>query len=197
MILASASPRRQLLLKTLISEFTVFPADLDEDALTTADPFVTARSLALAKARYVGSQHPECIVIGGDTVVAVPTDNGFQQLAKPVDAAHAVEMLTTLAGQQHVVTTGIAVVYPGGSESSHGETWVTFRDLSDGEIRDYVATGEPMDKAGAYGIQGNARAFIKQIEGAEDNVIGLPTDQLRALLTVAANRLGFASVPFG
>lgn len=197
MILASASPRRQQLLKTLIPEFTVFPADLDEDALTTADPFETARGLALAKAQHVAKLHPGSLVIGGDTVVAVPTHNGFLQLAKPLNPTHAVEMLQTLAGKRHVVTTGIAVVYPEGAESSHGETWVTFRELAEAEILDYVASGEPLDKAGSYGIQGAARAFITQIDGPEDNVIGLPTDQLRALLTAAADRLGFAPVSFG
>jgi septum formation protein len=196
-ILASASPRRQQLLKNLIPEFMVFPADLDEDALTTADPFETARSLALAKALHVAQLHPGSLVIGGDTVVAIPTHNGFQQLAKPLNPAHAVEMLQTLAGKRHVVTTGIAVVYPEGAESSHGETWVTFRELAEAEIFDYVAGGEPLDKAGSYGIQGAARAFITQIDGPEDNVIGLPTDQLRALLTAAADRLGFAPVSFG
>ena len=197
MILASASPRRQQLLKTLIPEFTVFPADLDEDALTTADPFETARGLALAKAQHVAELRPGSLIIGGDTVVAIPTDSGFQQLAKPLNPAHAVEMLQTLAGKRHVVTTGIAVVYPGGAESSHGETWVTFRELAEAEILDYVASGEPLDKAGSYGIQGAARAFITQIDGPEDNVIGLPTDQLRALLAATADRLGFSSVSFG
>jgi septum formation protein len=181
-ILASASPRRQELLKRLIPEFSVVPAHLDEDALTDPDPVKTARDLAAAKARAVAHEHPDSLVIGGDTVVALPSDGAWTQLTKPVDEEDAVRILSTLSGRTHTVTSGVALVYPGGWSFFAESSEVTFRSLSPAEIRAYIATGDPMDKAGAYGLQGGARDFIAGVKGSVDCVIGLPTERLEEAL---------------
>lgn len=178
-ILASASPRRRWLLETLIPTFTVIPADLDEDALTSADPFATAVTLAREKALAVARANPGAWVIGGDTVVAIPTDAGWEQLAKPTDSEDAVRMLTQLQGRTHTVVTGLALVRGTQIRSEPVLSHVTFRPVSDEEIRAYVATGDPLDKAGAYGLQGAAAAFVSAIQGSQNNVIGLPTERLR------------------
>lgn len=179
MVLASASPRRRELLKELVPEFEVVPADVDEDALTRLDPWVTARELAMAKARVVARLRPEALVIGSDTVVAV--DSGLEypvQLAKPRDEEDAMRMLRLLSGRQHMVITGVALVRGLIEEVSADTTRVSFRELTEGEIRTYVGTGEPMDKAGAYAIQGGAAAFVERTEGSISNVIGLPLELL-------------------
>jgi septum formation protein len=182
-ILASASPRRKELLAQITPEFEVRVSDVDEEALTTADPWETAERLALAKARAVAAQFPQAIVIGGDTVVAVGDEHGaYDQLAKPVDQEDARAMLGRLSGREHLVITGVGLVWPGGQESFHDTSRVRFRDLTDQEIREYVATGEPMDKAGAYAIQGGASGFVNGLEGSLSNVIGLPLEMLRERL---------------
>jgi len=181
-ILASASPRRQELLRSLVAEFLVVPADLDEDALTELDPWVTAERLALAKAKWISQQYPGHLVIGGDTVVAYEDAAGWHQLTKPTDPADAIQILTQLSGRSHVVITGLAVVYPGGEELTHDHTEVTFRPLSEPEITDYVAAGEPMDKAGAYAIQGGARDFVADTKGNISAVVGLPVEKLAEIL---------------
>ena len=150
-------------------------SDVDEEALTVSDPFETAERLAEAKARAVANLRPDALVIGGDTVVALDGE----QFAKPKHAADAKRMLRNLSGRTHVVATGISLVSPGGVQTFHDKTYVTFRDLSDEEIEAYVATGEPMDKAGAYAIQGGAAGFVTKREGSESNVIGLPLERLR------------------
>ena len=175
-VLAIGSPRRRELLARLIPEFEVLVADVDEEALTVPDPFETAERLAEAKARAVARLRPEALVIGGDTVVAL----GETQLAKPKDEADARRMLRALSGRRHVVATGVSLVSPQGVETFHDRTWVVFRDLTDDEIAAYVATGEPMDKAGAYAIQGGAAGFVASREGSESNVIGLPLELLEA-----------------
>lgn len=177
-VLASASPRRQTLLRRLFPDFTVDPADLDEDALTQPNPVATAEALALAKARWVATRHPEAVVIGGDTVVALGRESGSRQLTKPRDIEDARAILRTLSGRSHVVITGMALVGRGKEHTFHEISTVTFRPLSDAEIDAYVATGEPMDKAGAYASQGGAAAFIERLEGDLDNVIGLPVARL-------------------
>lgn len=178
-VLASASPRRQELLKKLVSEFEVVVAGIEEDALTLPDPWQTAKGLATAKARAVAEKRPEALVIGGDTVVALPKDDGtFEQLAKPNSPDEAVGMLQALSGRSHLVITGVCLVWPGGEETFCGESRVTFRALNLEEIREYVATGEPMDKAGAYGIQAGGGTFVHSVEGSVANVIGLPIEAL-------------------
>jgi len=181
-ILASASPRRSDLLKPLIPEFRVIPADVDEDGLTDSDPWITARKLAREKALAVFEAHPDSLVIGGDTVVAYQNGDAWVQLAKPADEDDAFRMLSILSGRTHTVITGICIKWPKGFSSFTDESKVTFAKMSDEQIRAYIATGEPMDKAGAYGLQGGARPFITQVEGFVSTVIGLPTERLSEAL---------------
>lgn len=187
-VLASGSPRRKVLLAPLVPEFEVVVSDVDEDALTVSDPEETARTLASAKARAVAHLRPGALVIGADTVVAVNTGTGYEQLAKPTDAADAVRMLRALSGRKHVVITGVALVSPDQTLTFADTTHVAFRDLSDEEIRDYVATGEPMDKAGAYAIQGGAAGFVASVEGSVTNVVGLPVEVLKQVLDDLAGK---------
>ncbi len=182
-VLASASPRRRELLATLIPDFEIAVAGVDEEALTVPDPWETAERLALAKARAVADQHRDALVIGGDTVVAVDAE----QLAKPLDAEDAKRMLRALSGRTHVVITGVALVGPGREESFTDTTRVTFLPLGEEEIAHSVATGEPMDKAGAYAIQGGAKAFVTGIEGSWSNVVGLPVEALGERLTIVSS----------
>lgn len=178
-ILASASPRRQELLRSLLPDFTVVPADLDEDALTDADPFVTAQRLAKAKAMAIFDSHPEAMVIAGDTVVALEREGcTWEQFSKPRDRDDAVRILGELSGKTHCVITGIAIRWPGGLSAFTEVTKVTFKPLDASVIGQYVESGEPMDKAGAYGIQGGAKFLIERVEGSVNNVIGLPTERL-------------------
>lgn len=181
-VLASASPRRQALLRELVAEFEVVVADLDEEALTVADPWETAQRLAEAKARAVLCQRPDALVIGGDTVVALENDSGYQQLAKPRDAEDARHMLRALSDRAHVVITGFCLASQEAVLVDSDTTRVRFRDLSDEEIAAYVATGEPMDKAGAYAIQGGAAGFVAATDGSISNVVGLPLEKLRPYL---------------
>lgn len=182
-VLASASPRRRELLKELVPSFEVAAAEIDEDAETLDDPFETARRLALLKARNVAGVRPGALVIGGDTVVALPDpDGGYVQLAKPVDVEDAVRMLGLLSGRSHSVVTGVALVWSGGELADRCESKVAFRALDEAEIRAYVATGEPMDKAGAYAVQAGGGTFVKAIEGSRSNVIGLPLELLSSML---------------
>lgn len=181
-VLASASPRRQELLRSLVPLFDVVPADLDEDALTDADPWVTAQRLAREKCLAVFASHPESLVIGGDTVVALPLGDDWVQLTKPVDVEDAVRILSSLQGATHTVITGVCLRWPKGMVAFTESSKVTFRSVSEAEIRAYIATGDPMDKAGAYGLQGGAKDFIAKVEGSVTNVIGLPMERLEEAL---------------
>lgn len=181
-ILASGSPRRRELLGKLVAEFDVVVADVDEDALTVEDPEQTARILAREKALTVYADHRDSIVIGGDTVVALEIDGVLTQLSKPVDEADAVRMLGLLSGRTHTVITGVCVKWPKGISVFAERSEVTFGVMNEVQIAAYVATGEPMDKAGAYGLQGGARQYVTQIKGDMENVIGLPVDRLREAL---------------
>lgn len=177
-VLASMSPRRRELLERLVPVFEVLPAHLDEDALGDPDPWVAAARIAREKALAIADIRPEALVIAGDTVVAIETPDGYVQLAKPTDETDACRMLSQLSGRAHRVVTGVALRWPGGYEAFTETSTVAFRSLSAVEIADYVSTGEPMDKAGAYGLQGGARAFVERIEGSVANVIGLPVERL-------------------
>lgn len=181
-ILASGSPRRRELLGKLVAEFNVVVADVDEDALTVEDPEQTARILAREKALMVYADHRDSIVIGGDTVVALEIGGVLTQLSKPVDEADAVRMLGLLSGRTHTVITGVCVKWPKGISVLAERSEVTFGVMNEEQIAAYVATGEPMDKAGAYGLQGGARQYVTQIKGDIENVIGLPVDRLREAL---------------
>ncbi len=181
-VLASASPRRQELLKQLIHDFEIASADVDETPLSLESPWQTAERLARAKAKVVLARHPDHLVIAGDTVVAIPTQNAYTQLAKPKDAENAIDMLTHLSGREHLVITGVCLLAPDAEEIFSVTTRVTFRALTGREIADYVATGEPMDKAGAYAIQGGAAGFVQGYDGSLTNVIGFPVDEIAAAL---------------
>jgi len=180
--LASGSPRRAELLRWVGLEVEVFPQDIDETRRADVDPVVHARTLARAKARKARDTVGERTVIAADTVV----HRDLTLYEKPVDRADAVRMLTELSGGDHLVTTGVCVVSPEGRVEVFSVTsLVRFRQLSAAEIADYVATGDAADKAGAYGIQGRAGAFVAYLEGSWTNVMGLPVaETLRALAIV-------------
>jgi len=179
-VLASASPRRQELLREIVDDFEVVVASVDEEALVHQDPEVTAQETARAKARAVAKLRPGSLVIGGDTVVAL----GDEQLVKPIDEEDARRILRKLSGRTHQVITGICIVTPADERTFSVSSLVTFRALSDEDILVYIATGEPMDKAGAYGAQGEAGKHIASIDGSVTNVIGLPVEEVRAALGV-------------
>lgn len=181
-VLASASPRRKELLGQVFSTFEVLPSDVDEASMTVADPWETAQILARAKALDVARNKSGSLVIGSDTVVALKTDGGWIQLAKPVDPDDALRMLAMLSGRTHHVITGVSLHWPGGEVGGSETTEVSFRAMMASEINAYVATGEPMDKAGAYAVQGGAAEFVRAIEGSITNVIGLPLELLSKLL---------------
>jgi septum formation protein len=180
LVLASASPRRQELLRNAGISFTVRPADIDETPMLAESPQVCAERLAREKAVAVSQSRPEDYVLGADTIVVV--DDTI--LGKPRDADDAARMLRLLSGRMHAVITGVCVVGPVASKvkTASETTLVTFCELCDDEIRDYIATGEPMDKAGAYAIQGIASRWIPRIEGDYGNVVGLPVALVYAML---------------
>ena len=179
-VLASASPRRQVLLRNARIPFVVEPADIDETPLPGESPKDYAERLAREKARAVSRKRPLDLVLGADTIVVV--DNAI--LGKPRDAGDAARMLRLLSGRTHAVITGVCLVGPTAFEKMTSETTrVTMNCLSDDEIRDYVATGEPMDKAGAYAIQGIASRWIPRIEGDYSNVVGLPVALVCGMLS--------------
>jgi septum formation protein len=180
LILASASPRRQELLRNAAIPFEVQPADIDETPLPGELPRDCAERLAQAKALKVFRERPEDYVLGADTIVVI--DEAI--LGKPRDAADAARMLRLLSGKTHDVITGVCLVGPAGedAEQASESTRVTVFEISDQEIRDYVATGEPMDKAGAYAIQGIASRWIPRIEGDYSNVVGLPVALVYGML---------------
>ena len=167
-ILASASPRRKELLAHIVPDFSVIPSNIPEDA--HGSPRQQVMQLALLKAQDVASRHPDAVVIGADTLVAL----GRRILGKPRDTAQAADMLRQLSGRTHRVYTGVAVVYADRSDVQCGITRVRFETLSDNEIAAYIATGDPMDKAGAYGIQALGGKYIRGIRGCYFNVMGLP-----------------------
>ncbi len=210
LVLASASPRRQELLRNAGISFAVQPADIDETPLPGETPRECAERLAREKALAVWRTRPQDVVLGADTIVVVHE----AILGKPVDGEDAVRMLRLLSGRVHCVITGVCVVeavagsqFPVASENraehsveasrsfevlrtENGElrtasetTLVTMNELSDDEIRDYLASGEPMDKAGAYAIQGRASRWIPRIEGDYSNVVGLPVALVYRMLS--------------
>lgn len=181
-ILASASPRRRELLSAAGIDHVVDAANVDETPLTGERPHAYAERLARAKAAAVAARQPEAAVIGADTVVVI----GDQILGKPVDAADARRMLEQLSGREHAVLTAVAVARGADIRSAVASTAVWMRPISAAEIAAYVETGEPMDKAGAYAIQGGASAFVNRISGDFDNVVGLPVKEVKRLLSLAA-----------
>lgn len=196
-MLASASPRRQELLHNAGIAFTVQPADIDETPLEGESPEECAERLAREKALAIWRMRPQDVILGADTIVVV---DGIL-LGKPFDAGDAARMLRLLSGRQHQVITGVCLVRTAAGDhlsvasgsarspvtsaiqnagtdpcitTAHETTLVTMSDISDREIQEYAASGEPMDKAGAYAIQGMASRWIPRIEGDYGNVVGLP-----------------------
>lgn len=184
-VLASRSPRRAELLDAagIAFEARAFP-DIDETpGVGLDDPREIVRDLAERKARSAALHAPHELLLTADTLVFLDEDI----LGKPDDGAEAHAMLTALSGRSHVVATGVAITGPGGRGrtrlvSDAAATRVRFRELTREEIHAYVASGEPLDKAGAYAIQGGARTFVAGLDGAEDTVIGLPLEVVRRLL---------------
>jgi septum formation protein len=179
LVLASASPRRRELLRNAGLSFTVQPADIDETPLVGEPPRDCAERLAREKALAVFRTQPKNYVLGADTIVVIDD----RILGKPRDADDAARMLRLLSGRTHAVITGVCLVSPAAScqppvasktKIASETTLVTMCEISDAEIRDYVATGEPMDKAGGYAIQGIASRWIPRIAGDYSNVVGLP-----------------------
>ena len=183
-ILASGSPRRRDLLTLIGLQHEVSPADVDESAHDAESPSTHAERLALAKAEAIAAQHPDALVLAADTIVVVDGDI----LGKPRDEAHAREMLARLSGRSHTVITGVAAAHAGEAHSDVEQVAVTFRPLTAEEIADYVRTGEPMDKAGAYGIQGYGATIVERIDGDYFAVMGLAVVRLLRLCA----RLGYS-----
>lgn len=173
-ILASASPRRSELMTLAGFRFDVICADIDEIVPEKALPQEVVMSLALQKAQAVAKDHRKSAVVGSDTVVALDG----KILGKPRSESEAAEMLRSLSGRIHKVFTGVAIVCGEKVTRFFDETEVEFYSLTDQEILDYVATGEPMDKAGAYGIQGRGAVLVKRINGDYFNVMGLPISKV-------------------
>jgi septum formation protein len=180
LVLASASPRRRELLAQAGYAFVVRPAHIPEDSLPDEDPIAYVVRLAREKAEAVFRELADAtaVVLGADTTVTLDG----QILGKPVDDADAARMLRMLSGRTHRVITGVALATESGTQVAAEVTAVRFLTLSDEEIRGYVATGEPLDKAGAYGIQGRAARWIPRIEGCYFNVVGLPLALVSTLL---------------
>ena len=185
LILASASPRRQELLKLITDEFKIVPADIDESVDKSLPLDSVPEHLADQKAAFVSAKYPDDIVIGCDTGVFV----GNRMLGKPHGDMAAFEMLRLLSGRTHRVITGCAI-YKGGKKVTFSTvTEVEFYPLTNDDIKEYIATGEPADKAGAYGIQGKGSLLIKSIRGDYFNVVGLPVSRLnRALKDIQAEK---------
>ena len=179
LVLASASPRRRRLLERLGLRPEVEPAEVDERARAGESPTSYVTRLALEKARAVANRKTASFVIGGDTAVVLDDEI----LGKPEGEERAIEMLLRLQGRTHRVETGVAVVAPGGaSAAAVVGTDVRFMPFDRGRAEAYVATGEPLDKAGAYGIQGYGSVLVEEIHGDYFAVMGLPTARLIALL---------------
>ena len=180
-ILASQSPRRKELLERMgIRDFETISPNVDESAFRGLPPEELVRRLSAEKAAAVaGKAGEDAIVIAADTVVALEG----AVLGKPADELDAFKMLSALSGVRHQVYTGVTVCRGGEKQTAHEVTDVTFRELSEEEIEDYIATGEPMDKAGAYGIQGYGALLIQGISGDYYNVMGLPVCRLSGMLS--------------
>jgi septum formation protein len=179
LILASSSPRRQELLREIGIPFQVHAANINEDQIAGEAPTAYALRLAQEKAEAVAVHYPQSYVLGADTIVVVDAE----VLGKPKDYADATRMLRLLSGRGHEVTTAVSVVAPGTlAETRASTTKVYFRVLTEDEIQQYVASGEPMDKAGSYAIQGGASLWTDRIEGEFSNVVGLPLSLVTDML---------------
>lgn len=179
LILASSSPRRQELLREAGIPFEVHPAHIQEERSAGEDPLKYACRLAREKAQAVAREFPGKYVLGADTIVVI----GDQVLEKPRDTRDAARMLRLLSGRAHKVTTGVSLIDPAGETDTRSATaHVYFRRLEEDEIHRYIDSGEPMDKAGAYAIQGGAASWIERVEGEYSNVVGLPLSLVKEML---------------
>lgn len=176
-VLASSSPRRSDILHAQGLHFAVQPAHIDEQVLVGEEPGPHVERLALEKARAVALNHPEALVLGFDTIVVIDGDI----LGKPEGREHAIAMLTRLSGQMHVVHSSVALVCDAGELAGQSTTEVRFRSLDPAEIAAYVDSGEPMDKAGAWGIQGTGAMLVQHLSGGYFTVMGLPLGRMREL----------------
>lgn len=168
LILASGSPQRSNLLRAAGLDFEIIVPNIDEFLLPDEAPATFVCRTAREKAESLSANN--AVILAADTVVV----DGKLILGKPADVANAAAMLRSLSGRTHEVMTGVCLRFPERTECFHIETRVTFRKLSEKEILDYIATGEPMDKAGAYAIQGGAAKMVRRVEGSYSNVVGLP-----------------------
>jgi len=189
-ILASASPRRAELLNQILRDFEVHAPAIDESLKPGEHPRAAAERLALEKAKTIAGVHPEALVLGSDTVVWIPDSSEFLIFGKPRGPEDALRMLRRLSGKRHFVTTAVAIV-DRSKEIVESETVeVVFRKLTDQELAEYVHGDEPLDKAGAYGIQGKASEFVQSINGPIDAVIGLPLERTQKLLRAFGKKEG-------
>ena len=188
LILASRSPRRLELLGSLGVSFEVSPSQVDEHTDPEKTPEQNAVGIARDKARWVARQNPGSYVLGADTMVVL----GREIIGQPVDEEDAFGILTRLRGKQHRVITGMVLIAPDGQEEEAAvSSPVAIKNASDDEIRSYIATGEPMDKAGAYAIQGEGSFLVASWEGSYSNIVGLPLETLSGIL----ERAGFSVQP--
>jgi septum formation protein len=178
LILASASPRRQELLRNAGIAFEVQPADVSEERRPGELPGAFAERLAEEKARAVWPRDGSRVVLGADTIVVVDGE----VLGKPCGPDDALRMLRLLSGRTHQVTTGVCLMAQGAADVRSETTQVTMEALSEAEIQDYIASGEPLDKAGAYAIQGMASRWVSKIQGCYFNVVGLPVPLVYRML---------------
>ncbi len=180
LVLASASPRRKDLLTQMGFKFNIIVSDVDESIGPGIQPFQAVEALALSKAMEVSAKLEEGLVIGADTIVVFENE----VLGKPSNEQDAKRMLAALSGNKHQVLTGVAVVdvVSGQRIVTHEKTEVEFRLIDNQEIENYIKTGEPMDKAGSYAIQGRGALFVKKITGCYFNVVGLPIYKLGSML---------------
>jgi septum formation protein len=190
LVLASQSPRRAELIARLGLDFDVQPADIDESYRPGERPPEHAERLSREKAEAIARTHPHALVVGSDTIVVIDGD----VLGKPRSREQAVEMLMRLSGRDHEVCTGVAVAMDGRVESGLERVRVRFRRLDRRACDEYVATGEPMDKAGAYGIQGFGSAIVESIAGDYFAVMGLPVARMLGLIERFGWRYGFGQL---
>ena len=197
LILASSSPRRQELLREIRIPFQVHAANINEGQIEGESPIEYALRLAFEKAQAVAAQHPQSYVLGADTIVVIDGE----VLGKPKDQKEAARMLRLLSGRGHEVTTAVSLIAPSLiapntvapnpaaqgtlAETRASTTKVYFREIAETEIQQYVAGGEPMDKAGAYAIQGGASRWTDRIEGEYSNVVGLPLSLVTEMLKIS------------
>lgn len=173
LVLASSSPRRKELLENIHLSFEISSSDVDESFSENLSPQEVVMELAERKAKAVANDYPSSYVLGADTIVVLDGN----VLGKPADEREAAEMLKRLSGKTHQVYTGVSIVTPDDTIRFYEKTIVTFWELTETEINMYVSSGEPLDKAGAYGIQQLGSYLVKEIQGDYFNVVGLPVSR--------------------